>query len=335
MKGTKYREMFEALFLANDPGGYSAIKPIYDSLKTENCKLLLTGVAGDNDTNYMVQGDYLESVALWFESNPKAILVTGTSWKNENEIRAVNYCKKRGVVTVSIIDYWSNYKERFRLRENYLFPDYIFIMDEVSRKEAVNDGIPEKNLFIVGQPIIDAYVEGKKSQLSNGRALFLSQPIFEVNGTSLGYTEFDTVRDVVDACDNLGIPLDIKFHPKESKRFKSQYKKYEVCGDIEDIVRRYDVIIGMCTIGLLQCILIGKKTISYQPGLINNDPCITNKVGLTNGAYNYHELLKQLRADRNYVRKGNIDKPIWCDGKSTERCVRLLLDIYKNQKMKK
>lgn len=314
----------------NDPGGYHAVSPVYEALDGEDTCLILTGAAAEIDDKCKTSGDFLGEVKAWFSSNLDGILVTGTSWKNENEMRAVSWCRDKGITTVSIIDYWSNYLERFKLNNDYIFPDYVFVMDDVAKAEAIDEGIPQDILIVAGQPVIDKYLdEKKKKQTSNGRALFLSQPLRDVNGHSMGYTEFDVVIGVINACRELNIPVDIKFHPKESDDFKNRYRKYAIDGKLDNLIACYEVIIGMCTMGLLQCSLMGKKTISYQPGLVGRDMCITNRVGLTKGAYRYDELVEQLRGGINETIEDG-SKPIWCDGKSTERCVRLLKEIYDN-----
>jgi len=318
--------MVKALFLANDPGGYEAVFPIYNELRN-SCQMLLLGSSGERNTKFKPQKNYLDEVASFFYANRNGILVTGTSWNDESEITAIKQCKECGIKTVSILDYWSNYKARFRMGESFVFPDYLFVMDGMAREEAVLDGIDEGIIHITGNPMFDKYFIKKENRGSNGRALFLSQPISEICGNNMGYTEFSATEDVIRACRYKNIPLDVKFHPKESVRYKEKFQQFAVDGDFDNLVCEYSLIIGMCTMGLLQCALLRCHTISYQPNLKGLDLCITNRLGLTRGAYTYNQLVERIEDDEENKSDEN-SKWLWMDGNSTERCCKLLERIY-------
>ena len=65
--------------------------------------------------------------------------------------------KERGIPTLSIVDFWSNYTERFDT-----LPDKIAIIDEQMRQEMLAEGFPDDKLVITGQPAFDCLAEKRK-----------------------------------------------------------------------------------------------------------------------------------------------------------------------------
>lgn len=320
--------MKEIILLANDPGGYDVILPVYNELKNRgdiSAILLLTGQAGNKLPEYKAEQDeVIQYIKTRLESQDKFILITGTSWNSTVELEAIHLCKKSGIKTISILDYWSNYKARFKYGEDYIFPDYFLVMDELAFNEAEKDGIDPSIMKIVGTPGLDRFFNMEKNKK---KVLFLSQPLsaLTVNSND-GYNEFDAFEGVVKACKELGMDSFIKFHPKETDNMKELYKSKQVEGQLEDMISDYDVIVGMNTMGLLHCSLMGIPVISYQPNLRTADKCIINKLGIVKGAFTYEELLEQLKSITSSM--DNCELPFWYDGKSTDRCVNKILSIY-------
>ena len=176
---------------------------------------------------------------------------------------------------------------------------------------------------ITGNPGLDDYVNVKKHRK---RVLFVSQPLSELYNTEdTGYNEFIAFENILKACDELGISPYIKFHPKETNKMIQLYKDYSVEGDIEDIAFHYDAIIGMTTMGLLQCSLMGIPVISFQPNLNTDDQCIINKLEIAQGTFSYETLVERLKIITGSVNESNL--PFWYDGMSTSRCINELVSI--------
>ncbi len=315
--------MNEIVFLANDPGGLDVIWPLFKRMRQGGyvVELLLTGSAAKKEPAYRVnEEDVLKMLGT---KCCDYILVTGTSWHSEIEISAIAFCKEKGIKTVAILDYWSNYKERFRFKEGYVFPDYYFVMDELAKKEAIEDGVPPEIIRITGSPGLDKYID-KHIVCEGNDAVFLSQPLSVLYGNSLGYTEYSVMDELIKVTDDMGIHLDVKFHPKDALEFREKYSKIKVDMSLENICARYKYIIGMSTMALLQCALMGGNVISYQPGLKAEDGCITNKLGITRKLTTLEGLVGELK---NMDMKNNKFLPFWSDGRSTERCVKQLIKV--------
>ena len=318
----------DSIFLAHDPGGYDVIHPVYIRFrqdKTTRPELFLTGVLGEQHSEYAIgESDVLKNLKARIERNESFSLITGTSWNSTVETDAIYICKKKHIITVSILDYWCNYRNRFRNGDDFIFPDHLLVMDDLAKNEAVEEGINEGIIHIVGHPGLDYYVNKKIRKKHNKKILFLSQPLSALYGDSYGYTEFTALEGVLKAGEELGYSVDIKFHPKETDKMVKKYEDFAVEGAIEELAGEYEVVIGMSTMGLLQLSIMGVPVISYQPEMKLKDYCITNKLGITRGAYSYDdliELLKEVRIDQN------MEYPFWYDGKSTERCYKYLRGI--------
>lgn len=325
--------MRSVVFCAHDPGGYDVVYPVYQRMKSERKTevfLFLAGPSGERVPKYRADIDEIfECMSYQVDCGNLRLVVTGTSWNSDIELKIIRYCKKMGIPTISILDYWSNYRSRFQSKNEVIFPDYYFVMDKIAADEAVRDGIAPSILRIVGQPGLDFYVHKQVTPGYNQKLMFLSQPL-SIAGQAdlLGYTEFKAAESVLEIAGDLGYDVEIKFHSKETPEMVKMYENRRVDGLIWELVPNYAAVVGMSTMGLLQCALMGVPVISYQPGLKGEDLCITNKLRITDGAFSredFYRRLKSLPGQKGCLLKKK-DDLIWLDGKSTERCIE---EIYR------
>ena len=330
--------MKKVVFVCHDPGGFDVIQPVYEALKKENitCEFFPVGPSKRMAGYGVDEAELLHILKNMLTNNEVCMLVTGTSWGTDIEVKCLEMCSCVGVKTVSILDYWSNYRMRFKYMdyEKYVFPDKLFVMDEIAYEEAIADGIDKSIIEITGSPGLDKYIALMKADVGKqtkkiGDVLFLSDPVSELYGDSLGYTEQTVFADIMDVCKDLGRDVRIKFHPKDNDEIRNKYADRAVEGTIEDVVPKFSVVIGMATMGLLHSWFLGIPIVSYQPGLMRNDMCITNILGITTRVDCKNSLKKLLENDSFY--RGRDKKMIWEDGKSVTRvCTRLhsLLGLF-------
>ncbi len=331
--------MKKAIFLAHDPGGADVIWPVFDRfpVSLEEKQFWAIGPAGERHKEYQKEKTHvLDNLTQMLRENKIQLLVTGTSWGDHTECYCIKACHEHGVKTISILDYWSNYANRFKVDSGeYIWPDAYLVMDELAREEAIADGVPERLLHITGHPGLDRYAQqrdlmrhDKRTRLGN--VLFLSQPLFTLYGMSLGYNEYTVTDDLKEMCEKLKLKLSIKFHPKDTQDFCDKYGDLKIDGDLDDLMVQFDCVVGMSTMGLLHAVLLGVPVISYQPGLIGNDGCITNRLQVGSKAYRYDDLYEILQSEK-YIRKGvNIESGVrtkWMDGQSTHRAVEAVKEV--------
>lgn len=332
--------MKKIIFLAHDPGGYDVIFPIADSFIKSKiiCEFYCIGPAGRLNEKYSIEYTNLkEEILKMIQEKCISLLVTGTSWGDTTEIEMIALCKRANIKTISILDYWSNYAERFKSRDGiYIYPDHYLVMDEIAQEEAIRDGVPKEILKVIGHPGLDKYVLYKKQTIKQKEKkiniLFLSQPLSELYGDSLGYTEKGVLKDIIRFSKENNYNLKVKFHPKDEEKIKNEYSEFAIQGDLINIMPQYDFIVGMNTMGLLHAALMDICAISYQPNLNKSDGCITNKLGITKLVSSYQQLGKILEEMKNArSHQMELQQLIWMDGKSTQRVSDFLKLYFKNE----
>ena len=54
--------------------------------------------------------------------NKSQLLITSTSIKSKIELQAIKYAKKQNKETISVLDHWSRYKDRFIIKKSLILP---------------------------------------------------------------------------------------------------------------------------------------------------------------------------------------------------------------------
>jgi hypothetical protein len=331
--------MSRKVFLAHDPGGYDVTYPVvkkYEELG-KSVDYYCVGPASHINPNFAMGEDiFLHNLRERINTGSISFLITGTSWGSDLELRAIDLCKKSNIKTASILDYWTNYELRLEnTNQLVVHPDYYIVMDELARSEAIQEGVPSDILFVLGHPGLDRFINTKTEKQPSTdqykKALFLCQPLSQLYGTTLGYTEQSALEDCIRLFkDRKQWTLHVKFHPKDSDALKQKFDNYSVQGELQGIIPQYSVIIGMNSMGLLHAVLMGIPSISYQPSLKQADVCITNKLGLTQLLSSFEEIVDAIdhfedseTGDSNRMSESYI----WMDGKSTERVYHFLEEV--------
>ncbi|NHN33882.1 hypothetical protein [Paenibacillus agricola] len=335
--------MRHILFLAHDPGGCDVTRPVFNRLKEQDkpANYFCVGPAAVLLQEYAItEIDLFQYLSQQLELGNIAVLVTGTSWGTDAELRAIRLCQSYNVSTISILDYWSNYSMRLMDQSNdRITPDFYIVMDELAKQEAIKDGVSDSIIRVLGHPGLDVYIHNDHEQKNeiygvvNANILFLSQPLSLLYNDALGYTEYSVLESLINAANEADMKIHVKFHPKDDLSFKEKYQLLAVEGDLLHLVPKYELIIGMSSMALLHAVLMGKTTVSYQPNLRKADMSITNKLGLSAQIHEYVELVHYLSNFSLISRKKRPNGThIWLDGKSTERVALFIEDVFHNGK---
>ncbi|MSQ13341.1 MAG: hypothetical protein EXR47_04260 [Dehalococcoidia bacterium] len=271
---------------------------------------------------------------LLLDAFPADGLLLGTSWGPSIEKALTRWGFSQGVPAVAVLDAWANYAERFRgpgpeQRMEFL-PDRIAIMDDWARREMLALGFPKERLVVTGQPALDLLAGSAGSDEETRRraearrqlgvaagakvVAFFSQPISALYGSDpsspayLGYDEQTVLRDLAQVIGALPqehsapFVLLVKPHPKEAAGEMQRYLASTKGASITDpqtspqaLLHAADVVVGMSSILLVESYLMGKPTISYQPGLRLEDPLVLTRAGVLPRADTVDGLRAQLK----------------------------------------
>ena len=269
----------------------------------------------------------------WKEAPPDSLLL-GTSWGRSIEKDLLRFGQRTGVPALSVVDHWSNYRERFVEQDGRVnLPSQISVMDEIALEQAVAEGLPREILRIAGQPHLQALAAmardaGLLEQAGQLRANWLGEKPARLvlfaselfsddfrKGTphDRGYDEIDALEGlaralrIVEGRDGRRLKLVVKLHPKEDRnRFRSgplardrgftlaQSEPPWAC------LLAADAVVGMTSMLLVEGALLGRLAVSYQPEQGKAAFFIGTETGLVHSARTPEEIavhLQELTAD--------------------------------------
>ncbi len=257
-------------------------------------------------------GDVGAAVEPCFEGAPPSLVLTTTSWGDERiEPAVIEAARARGVPTVAVVDFWSNYRRRFETPTGLSLPNWIAVPDDSARAGAIAEGLPEDRLVVTGNPHYETLVQryqrfDREERLAFRErvgiprqatlALFASQPIRALYGRSLGYDEAEVLVLVRDAMEQvaewLGHPvmMAVRAHPREAiASLPGASTKVTLRSAVGEDGLPWalasDLVVGMTSALLLQAALLGCRVVSVQPNLAGPDTLPSNRVGLSDPVY--------------------------------------------------
>lgn len=110
-------------------------------------------------------------------------VLTATSLEADLERRAIALAKRHRIHSVSFLDHWDLYRERFGNVDSWRngLPDEIWVGDEYAFSFALQQGFAENRLRQVVNPYFEAIknlgARGEKNHQGRGRILYVCEPI--------------------------------------------------------------------------------------------------------------------------------------------------------------
>lgn len=232
------------------------------------------------------------------------LVVTGTSYQSKQglltpEQQLIAECRHRGIKTISILDYWGFYPQRFSRNhdENFdLLPDFICALDGRCKEDLIRHGVPSDKIVITHNPFFDSVVESRSrycqtvSTDTNRHILFCSQPLAEKGWKHhWGFDQFDVFELLHAATLNetarQKAPIEVWVHPKEN--LESWHKKYQGTGVVISR-RRSQPLPTTCTVlatcystTIFEALHVGIPCLTILPNKGCPVELITETYGLT------------------------------------------------------
>lgn len=358
------------------PGSANSIAPVIQRLRNEGQhqvvliadkhaknKFIKDGISFSTIDDFGVSDTSVESMGIVLDKVKPDLVFVGASMqtqgnKNVIEQMLVLAARRKGIKTLSVLDLWGEYVERYsdiytNERFKYL-PDIIAVPDEFAKQEMTNLGFEAQRLVVTGNPGFDSLVERRYSYAQGDRRAwreargipinacmitYASQPIDIHEEFDYGFTQYTVLQELMHAIEstNQEILLFVKVHPRE------QIEKMKACvagksfsiivdqsSDPRDVILASDIVVAPFSTMLVEACALGIPAISLQPGLKRDDIMATNKMGVTMAIYlegGMKQALHDYFFDPNF-RKDLLrnQSKLSFDSHATDRVVTLVCD---------
>lgn len=211
-------------------------------------------------------------------------LICGTSWQSNLEYDAIRFANDFGIKSISFLDHWIHYDERFTRDGVKLLPDEMWVGDEWGYKIAKSN-FPLIPIRLVPNPYFMFIKESLKHGHSSSKkklntVLFVSENISEFSKTRyndpnyFGYNEFDSINYFLSKIDRIEKNIDcikIRPHPSDSDGKYHEYLKYDsrikiskgstLLEDLEEC----QIVVGAQSMAMVVGLMLNKKVISSIP----------------------------------------------------------------------
>ncbi|KQC04396.1 MAG: hypothetical protein APR53_03360 [Methanoculleus sp. SDB] len=362
--------------VCGDPGGAKAVAPVINLLRSD-ARVQVRAMAyreachlwkqqGIEYTEISEEMTACDIQSLLKEIMP-SLLLTGTSFNGIGLERLfVDEARRLAIPSLTIMDFWSHYCERFCDHEGNLssLPDRVAVIDERMKEEMIEAGFDPMSLVITGNPAYDDLyrwkqnfgpdsIAGLRKSLGIGHddlmVLFASQPLSALYGTDPshplypGYTEMSVLASLLRSLEEPGflvnrkIFLIIRPHPREKPQDFLPVKSDRVPvivsteGNSRELVMAADLVVGMTTALLIEACCLGRIVVSLQPGIRTADPLPTNRMGLSIGVYSEDAISAVIKDVLSNTEKHRLLvqklKKVKINGRATERVAQCIYDM--------
>lgn len=302
------------LFVFSDPGAAKGV--LSQALKMKN-NLKNIYVLSDRSHSFYKEFGFdvivLDKLENYHIDNLELdFIFTGTSYTSKLELSFIKYAKKKGIKTFSFVDHWTAIKNRFKYNDYYIFPDYIFLIDQRAKEIAIQEGLLEKDIVIWGNPYYE-YLKNwipsiSKNQLFKNLGLkenkklvvFAPDPISNINGKGIySFDEFDAINELnkMLVSNNFDFNFILKLHPNQNKEILNYiYNKNIIIANSEIdsnlLIYYSDIVIGFFSNFLIEANIMNKRVIRYHLKSLDNDPLYELNIGKI---YNSLELEREFK----------------------------------------
>ena len=289
------------LFVASEVGSVRVLLPLIQECFSREIpyQVIKSGFFNELSDQYLTES-YIEPMQN--ERVSKDLLIRSNISKVVFSVNVIDHfplsiarlASELGIPTIHVLDFWHMYKTRMSLDGLEVFKPSVYIVpDEIAFKEAVNEGIEEKLIHVLGHPaysnLSDEYNSFKNnpskytSQMlkkieDRKLLLFISEPVADDQDNTRGYTEEDSLRVLTEAFSqnifNKEFYICVMPHPREnSENLKNIWQKNqkEILGHVETRATSSELlpfakgIIGMSSTFLYQAWLMKTPILSIRP----------------------------------------------------------------------
>ena len=212
------------------------------------------------------------------------IIITGSGWMSDLEYQAIKLSKSLNKKTISVVDHWTNYKDRFIRNNELVLPNEIWVTDKYAYKYASqifsNTKIRLKKNIYLKELVNKVKLKEKKFKKNRFEVnyLYVAEPM-RSNWGKKNQGEFqalDYFCKYLTLLKNYDeVVINLRLHPSESRKKYNKWiqnktnKGYKIKIDfnqnIENSIAKSDYIVGCQTYPMIIALLAGKKVLSSLP----------------------------------------------------------------------
>ena len=178
-----------------------------------------------------------------------------------------------GAPIVCLIDVWYGYRERVSAN-GHDRPAAVLVIDDEAAREAAAEGISPEIIVPVGHPWWEEVASAPCPPAADRRhIMFASQPIERFHGRTLGYTERDAWRMLVETArlrPDLVSRLIFAPHPDDDMRPPAADRLVRVARG-RDALADVGTVVSMFSSLMTDALLAGRHVVSLQPGAVGAD----------------------------------------------------------------
>lgn len=229
----------------------------------------------------------IETVSLEHAIEKASWVLTGTSWQSDLEVQAIKLARKLNKKSVSFLDHWVNYQQRFEFEGKRLLPDEIWVGDKDAQAIA-REELPEVDVCLKTNPYFEDIISqfeklkqepaistAPKYILYTCSALSKHAKVKYGDERYWGFNDHEAVRFFLENVAILNHPTGkvvLRPHPSDEpgkydwavKEFQPNVSISSNASLIEDIAGA-DIIAGHNSMAMVIGLLAGKRIINALP----------------------------------------------------------------------
>lgn len=212
-------------------------------------------------------------------------VITGTGWQTDLEWNAIRLSLSAGIAVAALLDSWENYEARFERNSQSIFPNEMWVVDEIAKNiaESTFPNIPVRLISLESRysSLIAEYsnMRGEFKQEPLGKVLFISDNISDAVATQglpdRGYTDLGSLEFLLmhlSKLPNAIEPITIRPHPSESimswqatiAAYQGRLRLSSTSNLIQEFAE-HEFVVGSNSNALVKAAICGKKTFSAIP----------------------------------------------------------------------
>jgi hypothetical protein len=210
-----------------------------------------------------------------FLSRQRSLLI-GTGWVSDLEQNARKIASTLSIPSISVLDHWVNYRDRFISHGNFLCSEAVLVFDEYGVRECERVfSEDEVQIVMTENPYVSGLVSKINTKECEGKShLYLCEPMRTDWGRGTP-GEFQALEYFLQHKSKLGLGEDqqigLRLHPTEPRdkytHFLSNTPELYLLRDtyLEEDIGRSSAVIGVSSAALIPAFLSGRRTISCLP----------------------------------------------------------------------